>query len=102
MATIIDDQAGEAFRKSVVQVSDNDTTTYAIRSISVTNPQTSIIDEVGNDIYIGKAEIGASTAAAVWQVTLFEKNGSVSQLKWADGDSNFDNVWDNRLSLTYI
>ncbi len=50
-------------------------------------------------IYVGKAAIGSSIASPVWQVKKIYEDSTPSQ--WADGNSNFDNVWDNRPSLTY-
>ena len=50
-------------------------------------------------IYVGKAAIGSSISSPVWQVKKIYEDSTPSQ--WADGNSNFDNVWDNRPSLTY-
>lgn len=50
-------------------------------------------------IYVGKADIGSSTASSVWQVKKIYEDSTPSQ--WADANSNFDNIWDNRTSLTY-
>lgn len=53
-----------------------------------------------NVTYIGKAAVGSLTSAAVWQIQqVDETSGTV--ITWADGDSDFNNVWDNRESLTY-
>ena len=53
-----------------------------------------------NVTYIGEAVVGASTAAAVWRIKKMNETTGVS-ITFADSDSNFDNVWDNRASLTY-
>lgn len=52
--------------------------------------------------YLGKAYPGASTASAVWQVQklVYGTDGDVT-ITWADGNSAFDNVWDDRASLSY-
>lgn len=53
-------------------------------------------------LYIGKAPIGTLTNEAKWQVrklTLTSLGGVLMQ--WADGNGDFDNVWDNRASLSY-
>jgi len=52
--------------------------------------------------YLGEAAPGSSAAAAVWRIQkfTFSAGGDVSSA-WADGNANFDNVWDNRASLTY-
>lgn len=52
--------------------------------------------------YLGVAQPGASTAAAVWRIQklTFNAGGDVV-ITWADGNGNFDNIWNNRASLTY-
>lgn len=57
-----------------------------------------------NVVYIGKAELtGAaiSTSSAVWQIKKLDTSSIALDKKWADGDSSYNNVWDNRASLTY-
>lgn len=54
----------------------------------------------GSVTYVGKAAIGSSSASSVWQIKkIDETSGTV--ITWADGNSSFDNIWDNRASLTY-
>ncbi len=60
-------------------------------------------DPVGaTTAYVGKAIAGTATSAALWQVKrlTFAADGGVIT-KFADGDATFDNIWDNRASLTY-
>lgn len=46
--------------------------------------------------------IPASKAAAIWQVRKqFTNSDGDSEIAWADGTPNYDNIWDNRASLTY-
>lgn len=51
-------------------------------------------------IYVGAADPGALDSAAVWQIVKFDTTTGVVQT-FADGNDNFDNVWDNRVSLSY-
>jgi len=51
-------------------------------------------------LYLGAAAPGSATSSAVWQITRFDVTSGVSQT-YADGNVNFDNVWDNRASLSY-
>lgn len=67
------------------------------------SPNTVLLDAVSDTVtYVGKASPGTSVAAASWQVfrmtTTLE--GDLS-LEYADGNAAYDNVWDNRASLTY-
>jgi hypothetical protein len=52
--------------------------------------------------YLGEAAPGASAAGAVWRIQklVFSVDGDVTST-WADGNANFDNVWNNRTGLTY-
>lgn len=52
--------------------------------------------------YAGKAAAGSATSAGVWQVFRMTNGaGGDLTIEWADGDCEFDNVWDNRASLSY-
>jgi len=50
--------------------------------------------------YIGKSHIGSATSAAVWQIASLNTSSGLIKT-WADADALFNNVWDNRTSLTY-
>jgi hypothetical protein len=53
-------------------------------------------------IYRGEAAVGSLTSAAAWRIRklVLGIDGDVSET-WADGDANFDNIWDDRISLSY-
>lgn len=53
-----------------------------------------------NTTYIGKATIGTTTSSAAWQVAKLDTTSGLVKT-WADGNASFDNIWDNRTSLTY-
>lgn len=53
-------------------------------------------------IYQGIAEPGASKSAAVWRIAKFTYSGTdLIEQQWADGNILYDNVWDDRVSLSY-
>ena len=59
-------------------------------------------DDVGSGVaYLGEAAVGAVTSAAVWRIKKIVETAGDIVVTWADGDSDFDNIWDNRLSLSY-
>lgn len=67
---------------------------------------TRLIDETSTtDVtYIGEALPTGSaiaTSSPVWRIKKIDESGAVTSIKWADGDTNFNNIWDNRTSLTY-
>lgn len=68
-----------------------------------------LIDEVsnGNIAYIGEADPGTLTSVASWRiqrVTFADEDNTSNEdvtIEWADGNASFDNIWDNRASLSY-
>ena len=53
-------------------------------------------------IYSGKANPGTLTSSAAWQISQITiQSDDDVQVLWADGDGDFDNIWDNRLALSY-
>lgn len=61
-----------------------------------------IADDVttGGVVYVGYADPGTATSAASWRIKKIDTS-NYPITTWADGNSNFDNVYDNRTSLTY-
>ena len=61
-----------------------------------------LIDAFSDTVtYIGKSAPNSSTSSAVWLIKKITESGTVTTIAYADGDANFNNVWDNRTSLTY-
>lgn len=61
-----------------------------------------LIDEVDADTtYHCLAEPGTLTSAAKWRVRKISKVATVTSITWADGNTEFDNIADNRLILVY-
>lgn len=52
-------------------------------------------------IYTGWAVIGTATSEAKWKIKRTVIAGSLITDTWADGDIEYDNVWDDRASLSY-
>lgn len=66
-------------------------------------PLSKKVDFITDDeFYIGEALPGTATSVAQWRIKYITVagDGDVSVV-WADGDDNFDNSWDNHLSLLY-
>ena len=69
----------------------------------ITGPLTSRIDAVSKYIsYVGKAPAGSATSAAAWQIAYLvtDSSGNLT-MTYANGSSAYDQIWDNRASLTY-
>ena len=63
-------------------------------------------EDDGDTLYIGDALPGTTTSSAAWSIKKIvfteDVGGNTDAVTtWADGNSNRDNIWDNRLSLTY-
>jgi len=56
-------------------------------------------------LYWGEAPAGSLTSSASWsiaRVTFDSLSSSIFRIEWADGNTLNDNIWDNRISLTYL
>lgn len=63
---------------------------------------TTLVDEVdATTTYIGKAAPGTSTSAARWQIYKVSIVSTVTTIAYAGGDDAFNQVWDDRASLSY-
>lgn len=59
------------------------------------------LDQVTSTLfYVGEATFAAPTSSALWRIRKIDTSTGVD-VRWADGNANFDNVWDNRASLSY-
>ena len=81
------------FKVKVITDSNSD----QIQEVSAGALMSVRIDDDGTTMYVGYALPGSSDASAVWRIL---KSVSTS-VKWADGNTNFDNIWNNHTSLTY-
>ena len=51
--------------------------------------------------YLGYAGFGTATSSASWQIKKVLTSGTITSILYADGNDDYDNIWDNRSSLTY-
>jgi hypothetical protein len=73
---------------------------YRLRTTS--GPMSVKLDQVdANTLYIGEALPGTLGSAAAWRIRKFLTAGSVSSMLYANGESSFTNIWDNRTGLSY-
>ena len=57
------------------------------------------VDEPGTYTYIGEAVPGTATSDSLWKIK--RVTDATGVVLFADGNNDFDNVWDNRASLSY-
>lgn len=63
--------------------------------------ETRLDEPDANTTYVGKAAISSNTGDSVWQIKRILVSGTQTIIEWADGNSNFDKVWNDRASLSY-
>jgi len=56
-----------------------------------------------NPEFVGSALAGALTSAAAWRIfkITYDANQNPTSIQWADGNTQFDNVWDDHAILSY-
>jgi len=57
------------------------------------------VDEGATYTYVGYAAPGTATSSGAWRIERIVNETGASRM--ADGNGNFDNVWNNRESLSY-
>ncbi len=55
-----------------------------------------------NTTYTGLAENGVTAGQSLWSIRRTTFTGGIWVTEYADGNREFDNIWNNRASLTYI
>lgn len=77
---------------------------YQIKDVRTVTHKTLMRVDSGDDniTYIGKIESGSitDTDQDIWRIYKLDETTNVD-LTMADGDDKFDNIWDNRESLSY-
>jgi hypothetical protein len=96
---------------------NSDSQTAALSNIS--DKSTAILNELQNDIldkrltvrldqvsdnlfYVGKALIGSIDSQSVWQIVRYTQTGTILKSEYANGGEGFNEVWNDRTTLTYI
>lgn len=56
-----------------------------------------------NPVYVGYAAAGTADADAAWMITkyTYDSSGNVTAARFAGGAADYDQVWDDRASLSY-
>lgn len=60
-----------------------------------------LIDVDGNFTYIGEAVPGTATSAPLWRIKRVEQVGADINILWANGSSDLNKIWTDRLTYTY-
>lgn len=79
----------------------------AVQLFPLLSQHTTLLDYQGgkNPIYIGLADpkVAPNTNTAVWQIKkiTYDSNSNPTAIQWANGSTDFDQVWANHTSLNY-
>lgn len=87
----------------VYRVKVNSSGELAVSGTSAAAPiYATLVDDYSEDniTYVGRADTGSASSSAVWQIRKIDESIGATTT-WADGDGSFNNIWDNRESLTY-
>lgn len=95
-------KTGQVVAASMGGGTDNTGIINAINSTAVTYAIQLAVKSTDSTItYIGKAIAGSSLASAVWQIKRMTDTSGDLSIEFADGDTNFNNIWNSREALTY-
>jgi hypothetical protein len=61
-----------------------------------------LVDEVANVTYVGTAAAGSALSAPVWRIKRITDNNGDLTVELANGNEFFINVWNDRVSLSYL
>lgn len=65
-------------------------------------PCKTLIDAVDSSTtYIGDTAPGTATSSALWRIKKISVSGTVTTIAFAGGADQFNQVWDDRVSLSY-
>lgn len=86
-------------------IADHETRITVLEDDAVATFAQRIDDTTASTIYyFGEAVPGTLDANALWRIsriTFITPGEDDVDIEWADGDSDFDNIWDDRLGLSY-
>lgn len=73
----------------------------SIGALMGTDERTEIDEASATTTYVGYAALGSTTTGATWKIKRISVSSGETSIKYADDNSNYDNIWNNRASLTY-
>ena len=60
------------------------------------------IDEVSSSLtYIGEAAVGTLESSPNWRISRITVSGSQTKIEYANGNTAWNSVWDDRASYSY-
>lgn len=60
------------------------------------------VDEASATVtYVGQAAIGSAEGDAKWRIKRITVTGAITDIKYAGGTEQFNQIWTNRAALSY-
>ena len=77
-----------------------------IKTLEETLPAPMVDEADAKTTYYGYAPLGTPTSKALWKIIKVTKTNAASPYgvvttAYAEGNMDYDNIWDNRAALTY-
>ena len=80
-----------------------------LRSLNFNNQTPSIVDEYNSELtFVGYIKKGLKDMddtqkqnSPIWIIQLIKKSGSVTEVLYAEGSTDFDKIWENRYTFDY-
>lgn len=92
----------KAYQQNTVSIVGLNATTNTLERVVVEGTTELLIDEASSTVtYIGESPANTATSAASWKIFKVDTTSNPSSIKYADGSTAFDKVWDNRVSYSY-
>jgi len=80
-----------------------DAVNTSIQHINTGSPKEPLMTDESQrgSVYKGFAVINTLTSEPNWAIQKIFTDGLITKYLWADGNTNYDNIWDNRYDLEY-
>jgi hypothetical protein len=101
--TLPADGIGKKIRTQNETISGNDVHEQIIHNLPDLLTKKIEYDASNNPIYVGEAAPGTAVTTAGWRIKLitYDASNNPTDVQWADGNTNFDKIWNNRSGGTY-
>ena len=97
------DGSGKRIRTQNETIGANDVHEQIIHNLPDLLTKKIEYDASNNPIYVGETIPGSATSDSTWRIKKITYDGSnnPTDVQWADGNTNFDKIWDKRSDGTY-
>lgn len=95
---------GKTIDLPIAEANSYDVNSKTMRSVSNSDVLIQMLSYTSSGLpeYIGLAIPGTATSSASWQIKKLTYSGNnVISILFADGDTKFDNIWDDKGDLDY-